>query len=354
MMPSEPLATSRLARARLTQRLFPQGVPRLWCPTLTHFSAKGQFDAARIQRHLQVIAPYVKGALVPGSTGEGWEMTDADIQHLLTVVLDAAQAADIRVLIGVLKTDLPRMLQCLDATVAFLRRRAGLSSAEEALQRSNVVGFTVCPPKGSHLNQAAIAEALARVAERGFPLALYQLPQVTGNEMSPETVQALAVQHPGFYLFKDTSGQDRVANSKVDLDGVILVRGAEGDYARWTRASGGPYDGFLLSTANVFARELDSVLSLLDQGHRGDAGTLAARLSRVVQGCFDMVGRFPTGNPFTNTNKVLDHLMAYGEAAVRREPPMLYSGVRLPAAFVEGAAALLRQNALMPAAGYLE
>jgi dihydrodipicolinate synthase/N-acetylneuraminate lyase len=347
------LATSRPARARLTQRLFPQGVPRLWCPTLTHFMSRGEFDEPRIRRHFQILAPFVKGALVPGSTGEGWEMSDADSQRLLAVVLDAAQAADIRVLIGVLKTDLPGMLQCLDATVAFLQRRAGVSSAEEALQRSNVVGFTVCPPKGSQLDQSAIAEALTRVAERGLPLALYQLPQVTCNEMSPETVQALAIRYPGFYLFKDTSGKDRVAESKLGLEGVFLVRGAEGDYARWPKTAGGPYDGFLLSTANVFARELDAILRLLEQGRRSDAELLATRLSLVVQGCFEMVGHFPAGNAFTNANKVLDHLMAYGEAGVRREPPLLYSGVRLPAAFVESAAALLRQNTLMPATGYL-
>ena len=135
---------------------------------------------------------------------------------------------------------------------------------------------------------------------------------------------------------------------------MFLVRGAEGDYARWPKIAGGPYDGFLLSTANVFARELDSVLRLLEQGRRADAEMLATRLSRVVEGCFEMVGRFPAGNAFTNANKVLDHLMAYGEAGVRREPPLLYSGVRLPAAFVENAATLLRQNSLMPATGYLE
>ena len=72
-----------------------------------------------------------------------------------------------------------------------------MSGAEEALQHSNVVGFTVCPPKGSHLDQEAITEALTRVAERGLTLALYQLPQVTGNEMSPETVRELAIRHSG-------------------------------------------------------------------------------------------------------------------------------------------------------------
>ena len=77
MAPSEPLATARPARARLTQRLFPRGVPRLWCPTLTHFAAKGQFDEPRIRRHLQHLAPCIQGALVPGSTGEGWERSHA-------------------------------------------------------------------------------------------------------------------------------------------------------------------------------------------------------------------------------------------------------------------------------------
>lgn len=336
------------------KRLFPQGLPRLWCPTLTHFVAPGQLDEQRLRLHWQHLAPSVKGALVPGSTGEGWEMSDADIQRLLEVVLDAARAADIRVLIGVLKTELSAMLQCLEATVAFLQQRAGVSSVEEALHYSHVVGFTVCPPKGGHLEQAALADALTKVLERGLPLALYQLPQVTGNELSAETVQALAARHPGFYLFKDTSGNDRVAQSKLDFDGVFLVRGAEGDYARWPKSAGGPYDGFLLSTANVFARELDSVLRLLEQGRRGDAEMLASRLTRVVEGCFEIVEHFPAGNAFTNANKVLDHLMAYGETGVRREPPLLYSGVRLPAAFVESAAALLRQNTLMPATGYLE
>lgn len=352
MKQSEPLATSRQIRARLMQRLFPEGVPRLWCPTLTHFIAKGQLDEPRIQRHLQLIAPYVRGALVPGSTGEGWEMSDADIQHLLAVVLDAAKAADIRVLIGVLKTDVPSMLQCMDATVAFLKRRAGVSDTEEALQYFHVVGFTVCPPKGRDLDQATIAEELTRVLERGLPLALYQLPQVTENEMSPETVQWLAARHPNFYLFKDTSGKDRVAESKLDFDGVFLVRGAEGDYARWPKAAGGRYDGFLLSTANIFARELDSILRMLEQGRRGDAEVLADRLSGVVQSCFEIVRSFPAGNAFTNASKVLDHLMAHGEAGVDREPPLLYSGVRLPPTFVESASALLRQNRLLPTTGY--
>jgi hypothetical protein len=95
------------ARRSLVARLYPEGIPLLWCPTLTHFSQEGRFDTDRIRAHLQVLAPYMKGLLVPGSTGEGWEMSDADSRNLLSIILDIAQALNIPVLVGVLKTDMP-------------------------------------------------------------------------------------------------------------------------------------------------------------------------------------------------------------------------------------------------------
>jgi len=73
----------------------------------------------------------------------------------------------------------------------------------------------------------------------------------------------------------------------------------------------------------------------------------------VVKQTFALVGDFPAGNAFTNANKVLDHVMAYGAAARDQEPPLLYSGARLPAEFVDQAVAFLRAAALFPHTGYL-
>jgi dihydrodipicolinate synthase/N-acetylneuraminate lyase len=346
-------AAVRQQRTQLLNRLFPRGVPRLWCPTVTHFRAPGQLDAARIRRHLDHLAPQVQGILVPGSTGEGWEMSDAEILELLDVVLDHAPRAGIGVLIGVLKQHLDQMLRCLDATVEWLKARAEAATAQDAFARLGVVGFTVCPPKGAGLPQSEIRDALARVLSRGLPTALYQLPQVTENEMSPQTVQALAETYPNLILFKDTSGQDTVARAGVQLDGVFLVRGAEGDYASWTRAGGGPYDGLLLSTANAFAPQLDRILRLADQGQHDQAQAASACVQQVVQQTFDLVAGFATGNPFTNANKLLDHWMAYGAEANEHQPPLLYSGVRLPTAFVEQVGHYLRAAHLFPETGYL-
>ena len=340
-------------RRQLIGELFASGMPRLWCPTLTHFRAPGELDEARIRRHLDHLAPYVKGLLVPGSTGEGWEMNDDEIRRLLAVVSAAAQAAGIGVLIGVLKHTVADVLRCIDTTVSSLESRTRASTPEAALARSGVVGFTVCPPKGSDLAQTEIDGALCRILERGLPTALYQLPQVTGNEMSPETVARLAGRYPNFYLFKDTSGADRVAASGLEFDGVSLVRGAEGGYANWTHGGNGPYDGFLLSTANVFAPQLHTLLDLLDRGRGAEAQKLSGRIETVVKQTFALVADFPGGNAFTNANKVLDHVMAYGAAARDQEPPLLYSGARLPAEFVDQAVAFLRAAGLFSDAGYL-
>lgn len=83
--------------------------------------------------------------------------------------------------------------------------------------------------------------------------------------------QALAGRHPNFILSQDTSGADRVALSGLELEGVFLVRGAEGGYDRWTKPAG-PYDGCLLSTANTFAAELHEVQALLAAGRRRRRG----------------------------------------------------------------------------------
>lgn len=335
------MSSTAAVRHTLQAQLFPQGIPRLWCPTLTHFRSAREPDPARIRAHLASLAPNVRGILVPGSTGEGWEMSDADIRGLLTSVLEAAGGLGVRVLIGLLKTSVDAML-------------AGLDALDDFRAHPAVAGFAICPPKGEDLTQSEIREGLARVLARGQATALYQLPQVTLNEMSPETVASLAGEFPNFILFKDTSGADRVALSGLDLGSVFMVRGAEaGGYAQWPRQAGGPYDGFLLSTANVFAPQLAEMLRLIDAADAAEAKALSAKLVEIVGSAFAIVAGFPAGNAFANANKSLDHCMAYGEAALRIAPPLLYAGTRLPTPFIEKAAGLLRTHEILPVLGYL-
>jgi len=109
-----------------------------------------------------------------------------------------------------------------------------------------------------------------------------------------------------------------------------LLRGAEGDYAQWSKAHGGAYDGFLLSSANAFPAQLATVLEHLRHGRAAQAERCSAAISAAVADAFAAVVEVRQGNAFTNANKALAHIMAYGRDALEAPPPRLYAGSHLP------------------------
>ncbi len=341
-------------RRQLRARLFPAGVPALWCPLLTHYTADGAIDCERMAVHWTHLAPWVKGYLIPGSTGDGWELTRAETDLVLTFAREQAAKLNVHLLIGMLNPDAQAARQSIEQMMNAAGARVGSTNPENLALTSNPCGFTVCPPRGAQLTQEAMAAALTSILELGVPLALYQLPQITQNEMSAELVSSLAARFGNFFLFKDSSGADRVALSGKVPDGLFLVRGAEGDYARWLRGTDGPYDGLLLSTANCFARELAQMVECLAARRRTEAEQISARLSSVVAEAFRLVADMGAGNAFANANKALDYFFAFGPRAAEVAPPRLHAGVRLPAAIIRATGDALARHDLMPAKGYLE
>jgi dihydrodipicolinate synthase/N-acetylneuraminate lyase len=341
-------------RKRLLGRLFPDGVPTLWCPLITHYQPDGAIDAERMAAHLRHLAPDVKGFLIPGSTGDGWEMDAKEIRRLLEIALEQTTRLKLHLLIGVLRTDAEGAKRAFIDTVEWLKPRTGTDDEEACLAKSRICGFTVCPPRGADLSQETIRDGLEEILAIGLPTALYQLPQVTQNELSPDLVSDLARAFPNFILFKDTSGADHVALSGRRLEGVFLVRGAEGDYVRWLKSVGGPYDGFLLSTANGFGRELRRLIEDLSAGRMDAARERSDRLTAAVSEVFGAVAGLPHGNPFANANKALDHFFAYGPQAANRPAPRLHAGPSLPEEAIRAAGNSLLRHGLMPVQGYLE
>ncbi len=339
------------ARSALMKGLLPDGAPTLWCPLLTHYDDAGRIDFERIRRHLDFLAPSVRGFLIPGSTGDGWQLTDAQTQELLAGVVEMAVARRLALLIGVLKPTGAAMHDATARTLSWLQQRAGSDDPLTALRSASVAGFTYCAPHGAALAQGDIAEVLDSLLAAGLPSALYQLPQVTGNRIAPETVSALAARHANLLMLKDTSGEDRVAES--GLGDLFLVRGAEGGYSRHLKPGGGRYDGFLLSTANGFGPQLAELIVQLRAGRQAEADALSARLEATVNEVFAAAAPLPYGNAFTNANKAIDHFMAHGPGARSVTPPRLHSGERLPAELLAATGAALESNALMPTRGYL-
>lgn len=325
--------TIQQERRNLIQRRFPGGIARLWCPPLTHYRAGGSLDRERIAAHIRSLGGQVGGLLVPGSTGDGWELSRAQKLELLDIVLPLAARLELPVLIGALERTTDDMLDFIDAL-------------GPRVKEDPAVGIVACAPSGAGLSEATVEASFERVLDLGLPTAIYQLPQVTGNEIAPVTVARLASRYSNFFMIKDSSGEDHLAKAGLDLGGVFLVRGAELGYSGWFKPRG-PYDGFLLSTANWLAPELADIA----------AGTatadLDARVEAAVAGAFELVPGYPTGNAFGNSAKLMDQVMAYGNKAVGTTGPFSRDGSPFPTELVSRAMKLLSAQGLLPDSGYM-
>jgi dihydrodipicolinate synthase/N-acetylneuraminate lyase len=338
-------------RSQLLARLFPEGVPRLWCPALTHYDREGRVDAERIAAHLRHMSRNVKGFLIPGSTGDGWELSDPEASQLLKIAIQQARELGFHLLVGTLKPDPDSGLKMFRDTIDWIESQTK-SEGLNRLAEARVSGFVICPPSGKNVSQSEIEQWFETILKTGIPTALYQLPQVTQNEISAELVAGMAVRFSNFIMFKDSSGADRVTSSGKDLGGIFTVRGAEGNYAKWLKAVGGSYDGFLLSTANCFAKEFREMISDLSEGRVETANKISERLTGAVSAVFALISHFPHGNAFANANKAMDHFFAYGPKAASVCPPRLHAGSSLPSEMIMETGKILERYGLLPGEGY--
>jgi dihydrodipicolinate synthase/N-acetylneuraminate lyase len=358
MPATKPVFDARLIdtesrRAQLLQRLFPRGIPTLWCPALTHYTADGAIDELRIIAHLSHLAPHVKGFLIPGSTGDGWELNDQEFWKLLDIGLAQIQKLELELLVGILKADAGAALEQMTEVLSYIKSRTGESDSDSALLKARVRGFTVCAPRGKQVSQVEMERGLVSILESGLPVTLYQLPQITENEMSPELLVRLAERFANFIMFKDSSGGDSLVLSGVNLHGVFTMRGAEGDYVRWLNKPNAGYDGFLLSTANSLAAYFHQMLDHSTAGRIVAAREVSDRVAAVVNGVFEVVRPSPEGNIYANANKAMDHFFAFGPGAADLPGPRVHAGSRLPREMLQKTGEILQRHGLMPPKGYL-
>lgn len=320
----------------------------LWMPLLTHYADTAgarRLDKPRTAAHIRHLTPHVRQYLVSGTTGDGWVMSDA----ILTDWLDLLASPDVagsehKILVG-----------ALGKTTAGVIERARRIEAQVATRplATTFAGLTICPPVDADAGPDTIAAHYRAVLEAtAAPLAIYQLPQVTGCEIAPDTFADLVAAEPRIGYFKDTSGGDAVVKSGVATGHVVLLRGAEGDYHRHLKPAGG-YDGWLLSTANGFAPQLRAIADAALAGDAAAATARGERLSDLVGALFDCAGTFPLANAFSDMNRAVDHLFAHGKAWRKARTPLLADGSRLPEAFIKAVEALLASAGLAPATGYL-
>ncbi len=341
-------------RREIVSGLFPEGIPSLWCPMIMHYKQDGRMDLKRMESHLQFMLPDVHSFLLFGSTGDGWELDRQEKEALLQTYVGWAKQYGVRMLLGVLQPGIGETYRELGRWVEWLKAYAHTEDAAQAMQACGVVGFTVCAPKGAELSQDTIRAELKKILELGLPTAIYQLPQVTENEIAPETLSFLAGEYPNFYLFKDTSGADHALLSGLDFHGVFFVRGMEGGYYGWYAGDGARYPGFLLSSANCFASLLREMMRAAENGDAALAKDLSGKVEEMIGDMFANAGDLTGGNVFANANKCLEHCLAYGAKWDQAPMPMRHCGDAIPRPYVAFAAQTLIRFGFMRETGYLK
>ena len=323
-------------RRQILADAFGPEFPVLWCPVVTQYKPGGTIDTDAMRRHMKYLSRFVGGFLVPGSTGDGWSLTDDESNTVLDLAEEVVSTTGTRLLAGVLSTD----------PVTRLARVRSFSSrvAPDAPLR----GIVVCAPAGKDRTQTEIEADLSTILRIGVPTAVYQLPQLTENEIEPRTFAALLERHENLCVFKDSSGADRIARELPNSRGAVYLRGAEGAYFEALRKNGGAYDGFLLSTANCFPEQLSSIIASSDAEA---AAELSARVSSVVETAFRCASTIVGGNAFADANKAILHFMMHGVEAPLRNGPILRTGRPISSDILSEVKDSLNSNGLLPKDG---
>ncbi len=314
----------------------------LWVPVLTHYTPEGGIDAPRMLAHLASLAPHVRQIMLAGSTGDGWELDDARFDALIDLA-DGSLPKDVAILFGVLRPT-------TEEVVARLKQLETRIAASPTLQ-ARVRGVAICPPVEADATQDRIREHFAAaLSASSCPVAVYQLPQVTGCRITPETMVHLA-ENPRVTMFKDSSGEDQIAGA-ADYDGVVLVRGAEGGYVEALEPEGA-YHGWLLSTGNALAEPLKHVWALKQNGDADAASALSNRVSSVVSRVFASAATEGGANAFSNANRAMDHLRAWGNGWQSAPPTLKVDGTALSSALIEEVSAIAADLLEIGDTGYL-
>lgn len=340
-------------RTLLIDTLFPDDIPKLWCPPLTHYKADGSINFTRMKAHIKYMHPHINSYLIPGSTGDGWEITFDEYKALLSFVFEElSQELDLNILIGLLKTKTVEVKKLLEYTCDYLTH-LGIDMSTSSSTVSPFKGFVICPPKGSDLTQEEISLALKTVLDFNYPTVLYQLPQITENEMSPHLIATLSATYDNFYMVKDSSGYDKImlASNTYAYNNLVLLRGAEGEYIKYLGKH--KYYGYLLSTGNSFPQQLNHMLKLFKSGSIDQANNVSSSVTHVVNEVFNLASTIKEGNIFTNSNKLIDHINAYGKAWDIHPSPLLHSGIQLSQTVLRKVESILLKYEMMPTKGYL-
>jgi 4-hydroxy-tetrahydrodipicolinate synthase len=158
---------------------------------VTPFDAQGKLNESSLERLVEFqIRAGVSGLSPCGTTGETALLTVEERQRIAEIVVRVAKGR-IPVLVQTGAAD-------TETTIALTRHA----------QKIGAHAATVVTPYFYRLSDEALIQHYTRVATSvpDFPIYLYNIPQLTGNNLSPSVVHAIADRCPNVVGLKDSCG----------------------------------------------------------------------------------------------------------------------------------------------------
>ena len=225
-------------------------------PVITILKDDGSIDYGNMERHINhLIEAGLNGLLFLGSLGEFYAFSEAEKRALIDFAVKTA-AGRTQVVIGIGHTE--------EAAVV----RLAVHAAEAGADALNIVS-----PYYFGLPAAAAADYFERIGKAvSLPIMLYNFPDRTGSDLSPEIVREIAQRCPTIVGIKDTvdniSHTRRICQMVKPVRPDFSVLSGFDEYYIVNRISGG--DGVLCGLTNV-------VPELFVRMHRSyESGDLAA------------------------------------------------------------------------------
>lgn len=244
-------------------------------PILTPMNEDESVNEQELRRQIdRLIDAGVHGIFTFGTNGEGYILSDAEKEQVLSVAIDqTAGRVPVYAGTGCVSTRdtvrMSRMAERLGADVLSVITPSFAAASQEEL----------------YVHYRALAESVST------PILLYNIPARTGNALSPATVERLS-RVEGIVGVKDSSGNfDNILQYiERTRDSGFTVLSGNDSLILWTLLAGGR--GGIAGCANVFPRNMVAIYEQWKAGNIA-AARQAQDAIRPFRNCF----RF--GNPNT-------------------------------------------------------
>lgn len=206
-------------------------------PVITILKDDGSIDYENMEKHINhLVDAGLNGLLFLGSLGEFYAFSETEKRALIDFAVKTA-AGRTQVIIGIGNTEEEEVI------------RLAAHAAETGADALNIVS-----PYYFGLPAAAAVEYFERLTKAvGLPVMLYNFPDRTGSDLSPEIVRTIAQRCPTITGIKDTV--DNISHTRRICQAVKPVRpdfsvlSGFDEYYIVNRISGG--DGVLCGLTNV-------------------------------------------------------------------------------------------------------